>query len=113
MSNILPSHRFIFLSTVMMKNRRVAASETGKENSEILSVILNEPKREGIPMTANVLKMFDPTILPIVISGFPFLAAEIVTITSGSDVPREITLRAMTSAPIFNILEIDITDCIV
>ena len=58
------------------------------------------------PNIANVLNMFDPRTLPTAISGFPLLAAEIVTKSSGKDVPIAKALVAITD--LFNPVVSDI-----
>ena len=70
---------------------------TGRAKVRILAGITREPNRAETPITANELKMFDPSILPTAISALPFLAALSDTITSGSDVPRATALTAIIS----------------
>ena len=65
---------------------------------------------DGIPMTTSPLNIFEPIIFPTAISGFRLLDAEIVTSTSGSDVPRAIAVNAIISVAIFKIVEIAITE---
>jgi hypothetical protein len=48
------------------------------------------------PRTKKVLKRFDPTTLPIAMSTRFFIAATTDVASSGSDVPMEMTVRAMT-----------------
>lgn len=50
----------------------------------------------GTPRTMQMLKMFEPRMLPRTSSVSPFLAATIVVTSSGRDVPRAMTLRAIT-----------------
>ena len=48
------------------------------------------------PSTKKVLKMLDPTTLPIAMSTLFFIAATTDVASSGSDVPMEMIVRAMT-----------------
>lgn len=47
------------------------------------------------PNTRNVLKIFEPTTLPMAISAFPLRAAMTEVASSGKDVPIETIVRPM------------------
>ena len=113
MKNINPSQRVTCLSWVTKKNKIVPTNKTNNPLSRTSSGISNLPVNLGIPITINELKILDPRTFPTAISGFPFLAAEMVTISSGNDVPSATALKAINSLPTSNISEILVTDLIV
>ena len=86
---------------------------TGSAKLMILSVIIKFPNKAGIPITANVLKIFEPRIFPTAISDLPFFAALTLTANSGNDVPSATAPTAIISVPIFKISEIFSKDSIV
>ena len=86
---------------------------TGRAKVRILAGITKVPNRAGIPITANELNMFEPSMLPTAISEFPFLAALSDTITSGRDVPSATALTAIISYFTVRISASSITDSIV
>lgn len=62
--------------------------------------------KADMPKMKAVLKIFEPMILPNETSSTPESADEILTAASGSDVPRDTTVRPMISEEILNPLAI-------
>ena len=56
--------------------------------------------RTVIPNTNAIFAILDPMIFPIAISGCPFAAALMETISSGADVQNEITVIPITRVEI-------------
>lgn len=108
-----PSHLPIRLDKTMKKNNRVTHIMNGIVNCMISAGIFNSPKNRGILITAYVLNILEPNTLPIAIACFPFFAAEILTTTSGNDVPSATTVKAIISGRIPRLLDISVMAYIV
>ena len=65
--------------------------------------------REERPTTNRILKILLPTIFPIAISAFPFLAAETDVTSSGRDVPKATIVSPTMTA---GILKLSWTTCL-
>ena len=59
------------------------------------------------PRIPNTLKMFEPTILPIATSAFPFNAPRKLTVISGIDVPTPMIAAPMTKSDTLYFLAMD------
>lgn len=59
------------------------------------------------PTIKSVLNILLPTMLPMAISALPFSAEEILTLSSGVEVPKPTIVRPMTSEETFSFLAID------
>ena len=86
----------ILFVKVENKNNNVIMTKNGTPNVNILVNTSIGLIKAHTPNIANVLNMFDPKTLPTAISGFPLLAAVIVTKSSGNDVPIAKALVAIT-----------------
>ena len=96
----IPSQVSIRLFCAKAKNRRDAPIITGQSNLMEL-LLTGRGKRMAVkPKTKVILEIFDPTILPMAISGLPESAAPKLTNNSGADVPKEITVTPTTSVDI-------------
>ncbi|MCJ7697220.1 MAG: hypothetical protein MUO73_02695 [Thermoplasmata archaeon] len=62
------------------------------------------------PRIKKILNTFDPRILPIVMSEFPFREAVIVTISSGREVPTAMTDNAIKNEGIPSTIAMEIVD---
>ena len=56
-----------------------------------------------MPSTNKILKMFEPTILPIAISALPANVDAMLTVSSGNDVPTATMVIPITYSLIFNL----------
>ena len=63
-------------------------------------------KSAQMPKMNSVLKMLDPTTLPIAISALPENAEAKLTVSSGSDVPTATMVIPMTNSLMFNFFAI-------
>jgi len=96
----IPSQVSIRLFCAKAKNRREAPIITGQSNLMEL-LLTGSGKRMAVnPRTKAILDTFDPTTLPMAISGLPESAAPKLTNNSGADVPKEITVTPTTSVEI-------------
>ena len=82
----------IFVLTVAIQRSTPAASATIASTRKVASKMIGIIS-ELVPITNKILKIFDPTMLPIAISQFPFFAAVTEVTSSGSDVPNATIVR--------------------
>ena len=68
----------------------------------LLFVMVNGAIRAVTPRIMRVLNMFEPTILPIAMSAFPWNADRKLTTISGVDVPMPTIVRPITNSLIPN-----------
>ena len=91
-----PSKREI-LWPLLATRRRITVEPTSMTISRIskLSGVIVPKSVTGRPRTMQMLKILLPIMLPTRSSVSPFLAALIVVMSSGSEVPKAITVRAI------------------
>jgi hypothetical protein len=65
--------------------------KNGIPNFNAVSDTNKVPKKDGIPVTAKALKVFEPKIFPKATECFPAIAALTETTISGKDVPTPTT----------------------
>ena len=102
-----PSHELIRPSEAAHVNNNVETIITGQS----ILIELRDTTRGYImavtPSIKAILAIFDPTTLPIAISGFPLKAACILTRSSGAEVPKATIVIPITSGEILNLEAID------
>ncbi len=79
-----------------MKRRSAEPTRATKSRAAKLSGVTVPKIATGMPRTTQILKMFEPRILPRTRPVSPFRAATTVVTSSGREVPRAITVKAIT-----------------
>ena len=74
---------------------------------------MTTPTAEVTAGMTNVLNTHDPSTLPMAISAFPCLMAEILTANSGKVVPNDNTVSAMIDLGMLNEAAMSLIDCTV
>ena len=82
----------IFLLMHTIPKSIVTTIIKGRLKSEIRAGMFKSPKRDGIDITAKVLKIFEPIMFPTAMLFKPRRLADILTTISGSEVPRASTV---------------------
>ena len=82
-----------FFDLAVKNHRSIAMPTATKESMINFEAKGTGVMRADVPTTKRILKMLDPTIFPIAMSEFPFLAANMDVTSSGNEVPRATIVR--------------------